>query len=95
MGGLRAARRQHCKRSLLAVGMGYATPSVGNEVLIAAVGVRERARCDAAPSKPPPDKTMSRIAVTGLRIAGVGAHHSTTAAATTANTPYAIAGSRR
>jgi cold shock protein len=29
--------------------------------------------------------------VTGLRIAGVGAQHNTTAAATTANTPYAMA----
>jgi hypothetical protein len=33
--------------------------------------------------------------VTGLRIAGVGAHHSTTTGATTANTPYAMPGSRR
>ena len=33
--------------------------------------------------------------MTGLRIAGVGAHHSTTADATTANTPYAMPGSRR
>jgi hypothetical protein len=33
--------------------------------------------------------------VTGLRGAGAGAHHSTTTAAKTANTPYAIAGSCR
>jgi hypothetical protein len=62
---------------------------------LAAVGLPELARGAILQAlKPAANTATSTIPVTGLRIAGVGAHHSTTAAATTANTPYAMAGTR-